>query len=169
MGLREAYHLPILILSPNTFRKNLMFTSDMCIISVVERFISVSSCVSCLPLPGLLGTFGQIPKPKPEGSTSPTPLFSSPSRTPSFSLALLTMTLYSAGHPWAVQVPPSLIEHIVATLYIITRPHLQPNKCYRHILCQRHIGDPIFPPTIPFPFFIFHFIFFSKNAFTAKD
>lgn len=61
-----------------------------------------------------------------------------------------------------------MIEHIVATLYIITRPHLQPNKCYRHILCQHHIDDPIFPPTISFPFFPPLFLF-SKNALTAKE
>lgn len=69
MGLREAYHLPILILSPNTFRKKLMFMSDMCIIFVVERHLRLFVCF-CLPLLGLLGTFGESPK--PEGSTSPT-------------------------------------------------------------------------------------------------
>lgn len=68
----------------------------------------------------------------------------------------------SAVHPWTVQVPPSLIEHTVATFYIITRPHLQPNKCCCHILCQRHIDDPIFSLTISFPFSFFPLFFVLK-------
>lgn len=55
------------------------------------------------------------------------------------------------------------------TLYIITGPHLQPNKCCCHILCQRHIDDPIFSPTVSFPFSIFPIFLFSKHALTAKE
>lgn len=55
------------------------------------------------------------------------------------------------------------------TLYIITRPHLQPKKFCRHILCQPHIDDPIFSPTVSFPFSFFFPLLFSKHTFTAKE
>lgn len=171
MGLREAYHLPILILSPNTFRKKLMFTSDMCIISV-DCWATHLRLFACF-----LFTFAWITRniwTKPETRRL--------NLTDSFSLFfavssafILTSLAYyepvlSTVHPRTC-TGSTFIDRTYRchTLYIITRPHLQPNKCCCHILCQRHIDDPIFSPTVSFPFSIFPLFLFSKHALTAKE
>lgn len=60
----------------------------------------------------------KAPNLKPEGSTSPTlSLFFAVSNANILS-SLACHPIPSADHPWTAQIPPSLIEHTVATLSI---------------------------------------------------